>query len=398
MAPQAYGPITTMMERSLMVWRSGRFGHERIRRTLSSTVRLSGVLAIVWLSTATGAGAQTLPEIRLTDRNRVPACVTPERLMSYLRERNTRLSPRYDDIARLYKMHGEANRIRWDYAFFQMILETNYLLFKNNAGQGDVDPKQNNFAGIGTTGGGVPGDQFPDVSTGVLAQMQHLTAYSGEWVQNPVARRTRERQDDIISKSKELRRPVTFKDLTRRWATDRRYATSIEFVANRFRTTYCNGRDPEPEAERPALTVAKSETAGSRRGRGSRFASRGSDQNARIYQAAATPSDQDTAAPNAPLGAIPGLLAPPRLAERPKTCKVFTASYGGEKNVLIRTMIDREMQYTALQVLDGQERSLTESFIRSHAQGGEAMAEYATREAALMKAFELCPSAAGTLR
>jgi hypothetical protein len=77
---------------------------------------------------------------------------------------------------------------------------------------------------------------------------------------------------------------------------------------------------------------------------------------------------------------------------------VFTASYGGEKNVLIRAMVDSEMHYTALQVTDGQERNLASSFIRSHARGGEAVAEYPTREAALMKAFEFCPSAVGTLR
>ena len=87
-----------------------------------------------------------------------------------------------------------------------MLLETNYLSYKTGSGRwGDVDPKQNNFAGIGTTGGGVPGDSFPDVSSGVLAQMQHLVAYSGERVANPLAPRTREKQDDIIELSLALR-------------------------------------------------------------------------------------------------------------------------------------------------------------------------------------------------
>ena len=35
-----------------------------------------------------------------------------------------------------------------------------------------------NFAGIGTTGGGVPGNSYPDVRTGVRAQIQHLKAYA----------------------------------------------------------------------------------------------------------------------------------------------------------------------------------------------------------------------------
>ena len=144
----------------------------------------------------------------------------------------------FPHLVELHKQHGEKLKIRWDYAFYQMILETNYLKFVNGAGKGDVNPKQNNFAGIGTTGGGVPGDSFPDVSTGVLAQMQHLVAYSGEHVANPAAKRTREKQDEIIAKSKALGRPVTFKDLTRRWAADGRYASSISFVAGRFTSRY----------------------------------------------------------------------------------------------------------------------------------------------------------------
>jgi hypothetical protein len=170
----------------------------------------------------------------------VAACVTPGRLMRHVLERTPDLNPAFRDIARYYKQHGEALRIRWDYAFYQMLLETNYLSYKTGSGRwGDVDPKQNNFAGIGTTGGGVPGDSFPDVSSGVLAQMQHLIAYSGERVAKPLAPRTREKQDDIIELSRALRRPVRFDDLTNRWAADRNYATSIEWVAYRYRQANC---------------------------------------------------------------------------------------------------------------------------------------------------------------
>ena len=140
----------------------------------------------------TGASAQMLPQIRMHEGNRVPSCVTPEKLNRFLASGNSNVKPQFRDIAKYYREHGERLKVRWDYAFYQMILETNYLKFVNGAGQGDVKPAQNNFAGIGTTGGGVPGDSFPDVSTGVLAQMQHLIAYSGERVDNPVGRRTRE--------------------------------------------------------------------------------------------------------------------------------------------------------------------------------------------------------------
>ena len=45
---------------------------------------------------------------------------------------------------------------------------------------GDVSIEQFNFAGLGTTGGGVPGNSYPDVRTGVRAQIQHLKAYATE--------------------------------------------------------------------------------------------------------------------------------------------------------------------------------------------------------------------------
>ena len=192
--------------------------------------------------------------------------------MRHLLERTPNLDPRFRDIARYYKLHGEALGVRWDYAFYQMLLETNYLSYKTGSGKrGDVDPRQNNFAGIGATGGGVPGDSFPDVSTGVLAQMQHLVAYSGERVANPLAPRTREKQDEIIELSLALRRPVRFDDLTNRWAKDRNYAKSIEWVAERYRQRQLHGDRRAAEAgggRRPSRPPAPCGRSGSGDGTG----------------------------------------------------------------------------------------------------------------------------------
>jgi len=192
--------------------------------------------------------AATLPEIRLSVQNTVPACVTPERLMAFLERRNGALSPRFRTIAAAYKKYGEAWRVRWDYAFFQMAIETNFLTYRQaNGRMGDVDPRQNNFAGIGTTGGGVSGDSFPDVATGVLGQIQHLVVYSGEEVADPVAPRTRLKQEHILEASRRLNRSVRFSDLARRWAADPKYGRSIEWVAERYRAEYCKGgRAPSP--------------------------------------------------------------------------------------------------------------------------------------------------------
>ena len=110
--------------------------------------------------------------------------------MAYLKSRNDKLDAKYEVLATEYMRHGEALGLRWDYAFFQMLLETGYLKYT-----GDVKPEQNNFAGLGATGGGVRGESFKDVSTGARAHLEHLLMYSGQKVENPTAQRTRDVQD-----------------------------------------------------------------------------------------------------------------------------------------------------------------------------------------------------------
>jgi N-acetylmuramoyl-L-alanine amidase len=63
--------------------------------------------------------------------------------------------------------------VRADIAFVQMMKETNFLRFT-----GTVKEEQNNFAGIGATGPGVPGHSFADIRTGIRAVVQHLKAYA----------------------------------------------------------------------------------------------------------------------------------------------------------------------------------------------------------------------------
>ena len=352
-----------MQELLLGVWqqRQDRTGQSRGSTILSAlTARPTRPLLIAALLAAASAGmggpaaarGPTLPKIRVsTAAESVPACVTPSRLNRHLLERTHDLDPRFRDIARYYKLHGEALGVRWDYAFYQMLLETNYLSYKTGSGRwGDVDPRQNNFAGIGTTGGGVPGDSFPDVSTGVLAQMQHLVAYSGERVVKPLAPRTREKQDDIIALSLALRRPVRFDDLTNRWAKDRNYAASIEWVAERYRQANCTATgaplrpaEDDAPAERPRVAGL------------------------------ATPAP-DAAPPRAP------------------ACDVLAASYGGSVALLIRAVAGATISYTVLQVDENLEQPQADAFIRAHMPNGKTIARFTSRKRALARAFELCPA------
>ena len=66
-----------------------------------------------------------------------------------------------------------AEGVRPEVVLAQTCNETGFLQYT-----GDVRVEQRNFAGIGATGGGAPGYSFPDVRTGIRAQVQHLKAYA----------------------------------------------------------------------------------------------------------------------------------------------------------------------------------------------------------------------------
>jgi hypothetical protein len=234
-------------------------------RVPQSDIRRSGACSAATLALASVAAlalsasaASAAPAIRTSPTNQVPACVTPDRLMAFLAQRNTRLDRRYANIAEFYKAYGEGWHVRWDFAFFQMVIETNFLKFRRADGRrGDVSETQNNFAGIGATGNGVPGERFADIATGVHAQIQHLVAYSGERLVEPIAKRTRNNQNDIIAISHRLGRPVTFGDLARRWAADRHYGKSIDVIAGLYNAEFCSGdiraaKDTAPPRPQPA--------------------------------------------------------------------------------------------------------------------------------------------------
>ena len=80
-----------------------------------------------------------------------------------------------EEFCQIYIEEADAEGIRAEVAFCQAMLETGWLRFG-----GDVKAEQCNFAGIGATGGGNPGNSFVDVRTGIRAQIQHLKAYANK--------------------------------------------------------------------------------------------------------------------------------------------------------------------------------------------------------------------------
>lgn len=454
-----------------------------LRITLIALMALAASLSV--------SSAAELPPVKATDRNKVPSCVTPGRLMAFLQERNEKLDPRFDAIATEYMRHGEDLSLRWDIAFFQMILETGNLTFT-----GDVKPKQNNFAGLGATGNGEPGESFKDVTTGVRAHLEHLVMYTGQRVENPVAERTRKVQEwgVLTDWQKSIKGPITFAQLARKWAPPaRKYAADIAAVTDSFMDGACKQADPRPElvmAARKSLLdealKASASTAAAASAAPAAGASPVSDVAKRAVEAAKAGGDGRSAlgaagatkpvpVPGAPVQGSPGqgtqgvgvlpqpsTPAPPQAkpgqdvaavtpriptvinsqkpdeapaadappatpqvtktaapvaaglkpgkpaAEakageskpgdskpsdkaEPRKCNVFTASYGGQKSVIIKVVGADTVNYTVLDVNEGAEARETDAYIAAYAKGGKLVGDFKSQALALDKAFELCP-------
>ena len=413
---------------------------------ITKRIAASAIFAAAAASTSV-ASAASLPAIQAGPSNLAPACATPGRLMAFIRDRNPRIDPKFADVSLHYMTIGSELGMRWDYAFFQMLVETGFLSFG-----GDVKPHQNNFAGIGATGNGAPGESFPSVAEGVRAHLQHLLMYAGVHVDDPVAERTRKVQAWRVLDDwrRTIRGPVSFDQMTRKWSPgDRGYAGDIKAVADRFLNGRCLQPDPAPEMiagirrSRPApsatvtatgpqqgLTVAQRSIEASREagygrsGLGMRAGNVGTAAPNSLSQsvsvinrpaAGATPPAADTSetarAPDAeaPATETPAIgetsvgrfasnlfaamspTASPAPTAKPKSCRVWTASYGGQKALIIRSINAEHVNYTVLDVNEGREKREADAYIAAYAKGGETVETHNDPAKALKRAFELCP-------
>lgn len=78
-----------------------------------------------------------------------------------------------ETFCQMFYDEAVAEGVKPEVAYAQAMKETGWLSYG-----GDATVEQFNFAGLGTTGGGVKGNAFPDVRTGIRAQVQHLKAYA----------------------------------------------------------------------------------------------------------------------------------------------------------------------------------------------------------------------------
>jgi hypothetical protein len=326
-----------------------------------------------------------------------------------------------------------------------------------------VKPAQNNFAGLGATGRGAPGETFKDVSAGARAHLEHVLMYTGDRIENPVAERTRKVQEwgVLANWRKTIKGPMSFAHLTQQWApTSPGYARDIEAVGAAFYVDACKAADPRPElvaearkGRTPATTAAaearpgSSATGKAAASTGTALARRALEEGRAVGAARSglgaaalvAPNEEAGAEPEAPAGKKPpaltmlnaakaeadtaagtggndgsaaaagpgekgtGAKTPPiafasaagaakALAPPPaQKCRVWTASYGGQKAIIIRATADQATNFTVLDVNEGAEKREAEAYISAYAKGGQAVAEFPNQAQALDKAFELCP-------
>lgn len=105
------------------------------------------------------------------------AVATQAQMVNYINKRNPnpKLNCSVNDIVHLYYVEAEREGIRPDIAICQAIKETGVWGYG-----GDVVPEQNNYCGLGTTGGGVKGAYFATPQLGVRAHIQHLLSYASK--------------------------------------------------------------------------------------------------------------------------------------------------------------------------------------------------------------------------
>ncbi len=102
------------------------------------------------------------------------AMATAEQMKAYLKKKNPAVAQSVLDMIPLYLSESSAEGVRGDVAFAQSCLETGNFTFSGSA----VTLPQNNFCGMGVTGGGMKGSSFGTPRLGIRAQVQRLKAYA----------------------------------------------------------------------------------------------------------------------------------------------------------------------------------------------------------------------------
>lgn len=141
-----------------------------------------------------------------------PPLASEEACAAYLRKRGqpALLTVSVEQLVHYFYQEGQLEGIRPDVMFAQAIHETGHFRYG-----GDVVPLQNNYCGLGTTGGGVKGAWFPTAQMGVRAQVQHLLVYASTKLPEQAIVDPRY---DLVKRSANFGQARTWTDLNGKWA------------------------------------------------------------------------------------------------------------------------------------------------------------------------------------
>ncbi len=140
----------------------------------------------------------------------------------FLKQVNPEGLQKFPDIAQLYQEEAAIEGINPDVAFTQALLEANFFGFS-----GWLEPAQNNFGGLGSTGGSSEFASFPSARIGVRAHIQHLKAYANE---EPLVQEVVDPRFRFVTRGVAPR----VEQLSRRWSAETEYGEKILAILRRL--------------------------------------------------------------------------------------------------------------------------------------------------------------------
>ena len=392
---------------------------------------------------------QQMPPILAGSGNPVPECVTPAGLMQFAGQKNSGIDPGYANVAADYKKHGDRLGVRWDYAFFQMLDESAYLksIAGNNFGHlGAISAttKGQVFADVSL---GVLGHlQHIKMYSG--ERIDNPVADRTRMVQDellPWAKAIRVSRpvtfNDLAKRWSPGSHYASDVEAVAKAYRDGFCGEPVAATADAGADT----GDAPADADVAALEPAASPKVSGKPGKKvlemvsapadgapkaglsatqakidaelARLENKGKvkaispaavamkDKKASKPKAAAIVPNTENVIPaeetvevtssdateSAGLGESAPLVPAVAKPAGHLACKVFTASYGGEKSLLIKAEDSGQITYTALSVHDGKEEIQARAYIDAYAKGGAKIGAFGSQKDALSKAFELCP-------
>lgn len=143
-------------------------------------------------------------------------------LQLFLRNNNESALVEFPDLPKLYREEASFEGVNHDIAFCQMCVESGFLRFGGN-----IRPEQNNFAGLGTIGGGAEVASFASARIGVRAHIQHLKAYASL---EPLVKEVVDPRFDFVTRGI----APTIDKLSGRWSADLQYGAKITAMVKRL--------------------------------------------------------------------------------------------------------------------------------------------------------------------